>query len=163
MNFGAVGGAAGFEQLKGLQAAGLIDAETLKMIEATMANPTAELDRLHASGLMSDEIYAQAMASVTAATSAAGPSLDAAELELLQNGESAPATILAVPAPTDQANARPLIKLEVHPASGPPYPVDCAIASVPPGADPKVGDFLQVRVDSKDPMRVAIDWTGFGT
>jgi len=37
------------------------------------------------------------MASATAATSAAGPSFDAAELDLSQNGDSAPATVLAVP------------------------------------------------------------------
>jgi len=37
------------------------------------------------------------MASVTAATSAAGPSFDSAELDLLHNGDSAPATVLAVP------------------------------------------------------------------
>jgi hypothetical protein len=128
---GTDGGAAGLEQLKGLQAAGLIDAETLKTIEATMANATAELGRLHASGVMSDEIYAQAMASMTAATSGAGPSVDAAELDLLQNGESAPATVIAVAEPPGPANPRLLIQLEVHPAAGAPYQIDCTTPAVP--------------------------------
>jgi len=157
------GGAAGLEQLKGLRASGLIDTDTFNLIEATMANPTAELDRLHASGVMSDEIYAQAMASMPAATSGSSPSVDAANLELLQHGESAPATILAIPEPTDKADAPLPITLEVHPAGGSPYPVDCTIAAVHPGGDLKVGDFLPVKVDPADPKRVAIDWTAFGT
>jgi hypothetical protein len=163
MSSGVPGGAAGLEQLKGLQAAGLIDPETLNMIEATMANATAELDRLHASGAMSDEIYAQAMASMSAATSGAGPAVDAAELDLLQHGESAPASVLTMPEPTDQADARLLMTLEVHPTVGPPYPVDCTIAAAHPSGALKVGDFLRVKVDPDDPKRVAIDWTGFGT
>lgn len=128
-----------------------------------MTNPTAELDRLHASGAMSDEIYAQAMASMPAATSASSPSADAANLELLQHGESAPATILTMPEPTDKADAPQLMTLEVHPATGSPYPVDCTIAAVHPGGDLKVGDFLPVKVDPDDPKQVAIDWMAFGT
>jgi hypothetical protein len=84
------GGAAGLGQLKELHASGLIDTDTFNMIEATMTNASAQLEQLHASGVMSDEVYAQAMASRSAATSGSGPSVDAAELELLQHGESAP-------------------------------------------------------------------------
>lgn len=158
---GADGGAAGLEQLKGLQAAGLIDAETLEMIESSITNASAQLDGLHTSGLMSDELYAQAMASMNAATSGSGPSIDAAELELLQRGEPAPATVLTAPDPTGGPDARLKLKIEVHPAAGSPYPADCTIAAVH-GRDLKVGDFLRVKVDPADPRRVAIDSTGFG-
>jgi hypothetical protein len=156
---GAVGGAAGLDQLKELQAAGLIDADTFRMIESTMTNATAQLEQLHASGVMSDEVYAQAMASMAAATSGSAPSVDAAELELLQHGESAPATVLALPKPSDEASPRLLMKLDVHPATGSPYEVDCAVSPAHPAAKLKVGDFLQVKVDPVDRERVAIDPT----
>lgn len=159
---GAGGGAASLEQLKGLRASGLIDADTFDLIEATMTNPTAELDRLHASGAMSDEIYAQAVASMAAATSGSSTSVDAVELELLQRGESATATVLTVPKQIDEANPRLLMTLEVHPAAGSPYPAECTLAAVNPAGDLKVGDFLRVKVDPDDPKRVAIDWSGFG-
>jgi hypothetical protein len=159
---GAAGGAASLEQLKGLQASGLIDADTFDLIEASMTNATAEIDRLHASGVMSDEIYAQALASMAAATSGSSPSVDAAELELLQRGESATATVLTMPKQVDEADARLLITLEVHPAAGSPYPADCTLAAINPAGDLKVGDFLRVRVDPDDPKRVAIDWAEFG-
>jgi hypothetical protein len=160
---GAAGGAASLEQLKGLRASGLIDTDTFNLIEATMTNPTAEIDRLHASGVMSDEIYAQAMASMSAATSGSSPSVDAAELELLQRGESATATVLTTPKPIDEADARLLMTLEVHPAAGSPYPADCTLAAVSPAGDLKVGDFLRVKVDPNDPKQVAVDWGAFGT
>lgn len=158
----SAGGAAGLEQLKGLRDAGLIDAEAFALIEATMTNPTAELDRLHASGVISDEIYAQACASMPAATSASGPAADAADLDLLLHGESATATVLAPPAPSGEADAR-LMRLEVHPAAGAPYEVDCTAATVHPGGELKAGDFLRVKVDPDDPKRVVIDWPAFGT
>lgn len=158
---GAVGGAAGLEQLKGLQAAGLIDAGTLEMIESSMANASAQIEGLHASGVMSDELYAQAMASMTAASSGSSPSFDAAELELLQHGEPAPATVLTAPELTGGPEARLKLKIEVHPTAGDPYPVDCTVAAAH-GGDLKVGDFLHVKVDPADPKRVAIDSTGFG-
>lgn len=157
------GGAPGLDQLEGLRAAGLIDSKTFDLIERTMANPTAELDRLHASGVMSDEIYAQAMASMPGAASGSGPSVDATELELLQRGESAPAKILALPDPIGGASARLPVTLEVHPATGPPYEVDCTIAAANPTAGLKVGDFLPVKVDPSDPKQVAVDWPAFGT
>jgi hypothetical protein len=160
--FGADGGAAGLDQLRQLQAAGLIDADTLAQIESVMANPTAELDRLHASGVMSDEVYAQAKASMSAATSGAAGSIDAGELELLQHGEAAPATVLALPEGADGAAERPRMRLEVHPVVGSPYEVECAVVAHPAGSELKVGDFLQVKVDPADPQRVAVDWTGFG-
>lgn len=128
-----------------------------------MTNAATELDRLHASGVMSDEIYAQAMASMTAATSASSPSVDATELDLLQRGESATATVLALRETTDEAGARLLTTLEVHPATGSPYAADCAIAAVHLGAELKVGDFLRVKFDPNDPKQVAIDWPAFGT
>jgi hypothetical protein len=162
MSAGGAGGAAGLDQLKELQTAGLIDADTLKTIESTMVDATAQLEQLHASGMMSDEVYAQAMASMAAATSGSGAPVDAAELHLLQHGESAAATVLAGPDPTDPPCTRLGMKLEVHPAAGSPYPVDCTIAARHPGGDLKVGDFLRVKVDPEDPMRVAVDWTGFG-
>jgi hypothetical protein len=159
----SAGGAAGLEQLKGLRDSGLIDAEAVDLIAATMTNPTAELDRLHASGVISDEIYAQACASMPAATSGSGPAADAADLDLLQHGESATATVLALPAPSGEADARLLMRLEVHPAAGAPYEVGCTVATVHLGGELKAGDFLRVKVDPEDPKRVAIDWTAFGT
>jgi hypothetical protein len=156
-------GAAGLEQLKGLRDSGLIDAEAFDLIEGTMTNPIAELDRLHASGVISDEIYAQACASMPAAPSGSGPAVDAAELDLLQRGEPASATVLALPEPSGEAEARLPMRLEVHPAAGSPYGVGCTVATVHPGGELKVGDFLRVMVDPDDPKRVAIDWTAFGT
>jgi hypothetical protein len=158
----ATGGEAGLDQLKGLRDSGLIDAEAFALIEATMTNPTAELDRLHASGVISDEIYAQACASMPAATSGSGPAADAADLDLLQNGESATATVLAPPSPSGEAGAG-LLRLEVHPAAGAPYEVGCTVPTVHPGGKLKAGDFLRVKVDPAHPKRVAIDWTAFGT
>jgi hypothetical protein len=67
---GAAGGAAGLDQLQELRAAGLIDAGTFDMIESTMADATKQVEQLHASGMMSDEVYAQAMASMGAASTA---------------------------------------------------------------------------------------------
>jgi hypothetical protein len=160
---GSTGGAGGLDQLQELRASGLIDADTFDLIETTMTNATGELDRLRASGMMSDEIYAQAMASLSAATPRSVPPIDAGELELLQHGESAPATVLAPPEPIDDANTRLRMTLEVHPATGSPYEVDCAVAPAHPAGKLKVGDFLQVKVDPADPKRVAIDWTAFGT
>jgi putative oligomerization/nucleic acid binding protein len=162
MPAGATSGAASLEQLKGLHASGLIDTDTFDLIEASMTNATAELDRLHASGVMSDEIYAQAKASMTEATSGSSPSVDADALDLLQRGESAVATVLALREPTDEAGARLLTTLEVHPATGYPYTAECAIATVHLGAELEVGDFLRVRVDPDDPKQVAIDWPAFG-
>jgi hypothetical protein len=69
-------GAGGLDQLKGLEAAGLVDAGTLGQIESTMANATAQMERMHAAGMMSDEAYSQAMASISAATGGAGASID---------------------------------------------------------------------------------------
>jgi hypothetical protein len=84
-------------------------------------------------------------------------------LELLQHGESAPATVLAVRDPSDEPNARPRLTLEVHPGTGSPYEVDCnALAAHPAAAGLKPGDFLQVKVDPADPQRVAVDWAGLG-
>jgi hypothetical protein len=122
-----------------------------------MKNASTQLEHLHASGTISDEVYAQAMASMDAAP--AGSS-GAADLELLQHGESASATVLALPEPGAVADGRATAKLEVHPATGSPYPVDCTIAAVPPNVDLRVGDFLRVKVDPKDPNRVAVDWSG---
>jgi hypothetical protein len=133
---GSAGGAASLEQLKELRASGLIDTDTFDLIEATMA-------------------------SMPATTADANPSVDAAELDLLQHGESAPATVLTPPSPT-AANGRLLMTLEVHPAAGSPYEVDCSIAAIHPSAELKAGDFLQVKVDPDDPKRVAIDWTALG-
>ena len=159
---GTDSGAASLGQLEELRASGLIDADTFNLIEATMTNATAELDRLHASGVMSEEIYAQAMASMAGATTGSAP-IDAAELELLRHGESAPATILALPGPTEEANARLPVTLEVHPAAGSPYEVDCTIPALHPGGELKVGNFLPVKVDPDDPKQVAVDWSSFGT
>jgi hypothetical protein len=153
----AGGRAAGLDQLRQLRAAGLIDTDTLETIESTMANATAQLEQLHASGVMSDEVYAQAMASMAAASSGAGAAVDAAERELLHNGESAPATVLAPAKPIDGEHPRLLMKVEVHPAGAEPYEVDCTVAASYPAARLKVGDFLQVKVDPADPQRVAID------
>lgn len=162
MPAGATSGATSLEQLKGLHASGLIDTDTFDLIEATMTNATAELDRLHASGVMSDEIYAQAIASMTAATSGSSASVDATELDLLMRGESATATVLALGQPADQAGARLLTTLEVHPATGSAYTADCTVAAVHLGDELKVGDFLRVKVDPNDPKQVAIDWPSFG-
>jgi len=163
MPLGSAAGATGLAQLQGLRDSGLIDAKTFELIETTMANPTAELDRLHASGVISDEIYAQAIASMPAATSAAGAAAAAADLDLLQRGESATATVLAPPRPSGEANARLSLQLEVHPTNGAPYEVECAIVAVHPGREPKAGDFLPVMIDPDEPKRVAVDWTAFGT
>jgi hypothetical protein len=156
---GTGGGEATVEQLKGLVAAGYIDAKTFDQIETTMKNASAQLEQLHASGTISDEIYAQAMASMDASPGGANPGAD---LELLQNGESATASILALPEQAAVADGRATAKLEVHPATGSPYPVDCTIAAVPPNVDLRVGDFLRVKVDPRDPNRVTVDWTAFG-
>jgi hypothetical protein len=126
-------GATGVEQMKELHAAGLIDDETFKLIETS---------------------WAQAGAAGYA------PSVDAGELELLQRGESAPATVLGAPEPSDEAGERTRLRLEVHPATGSPYPVDCAVAPHHPAAALKAGDFVQVKVDPVDPQRVAVDWAG---
>jgi hypothetical protein len=163
MPAGAAAGGTTLEQLKGLQASGPIDADTFKMIEETMTNASAQIEQLHASGVMSDEIYAQAMAGMNAATSGSSPALDAAELELLQHGESTAATVLSTPEPIAGADGRLAMKLEVHPAAGSPYPVDCSVAALHPGGKLKAGDFLRVMVDPKNPKRVAIDPTGLGT
>lgn len=155
-------GAGGLDQLKGLEAAGLVDAGTLDQIESTMANATAQMERMHAAGMMTDEAYAQAMASISAATGASRPSIDGGELALLQNGDSAPATVLARPEASDAASGKQPLKLEVHPTGRPAYEVDCDLPATHPAAKSKVGDFVQVKIDPADPKRVAIDWAGFG-
>jgi hypothetical protein len=133
---GSAGAATGLEQMKELHAAGLIDDDTFKLIETSWAN---------------------------AAAAGYGPSLDAGELELLQHGESAPATVLAVREPSEEPNARPRLTLEVHPTGGSPYEVDCKLlAAHPAAAGLKAGDFLQVKVDPADPQRVAVEWAGLG-
>jgi hypothetical protein len=153
------GGASNLEQLKELHASGLIDTETYDMIKSTMTNASAQVEQLHDSGMMSDEIYAQAMASMNAATSGTDAAADAAERELLRRGKSAPATVLAAPAPIGEAGSRVRLKLQVHPAGGSPYEVDCTVAAARPAAGLKVGDFVQVKVDPADPQHVAIDPT----
>ncbi len=162
MPLGSASGETGLGSLQGLRDSGLIDAATFELIETTMANPTAELDRLHASGVISDEIYAQAIASMPA-TSAAGASVTAAELDLLQRGKSATATVLDPPQPSGEANARLSLKLEVHPTEGPPYEVECTIAAAHPGREPKAGDFLPVTIDPDDRKHVTVDWNAFGS
>jgi hypothetical protein len=129
----SAGAATGLEQMKELHAAGLIDDETFKLIETSWAN---------------------------AAAAGYSASIDAGELELLQNGESAPATVLAVREPPEEPNPRPRLTLEVHPATGSPYEVDCkALAAHPAAAGLKAGDFLQVKVDPADRQRVVVDWS----
>lgn len=132
----ATGGAAHLEQMRGLRDAGLIDAETFKLIETSMANVPA--------------------------SAFAGSSFDPAELKLMQEGESATATVLTAPEPVDQTGARLALKLEVHPETGSPYPVDCTTPALHPAAELKPGDFLRVMVDPNDPSHVAVDWAGFG-
>jgi hypothetical protein len=133
---GSAGAASGVEQMKELHAAGLIDDETFKLIESS---------------------WAQAGAAGYA------PSIDAGELELLQRGDSAPATALAVAESTDESKGRLRLTLEVHPATGSSYEVECAaLAAHPAAAGLKAGDLLQVRVDPADRRRVAIDWSGSG-
>jgi hypothetical protein len=122
-------GAAGLDQVRQLHAAGLIDADTFKLIETSMANAPA---------------------------SASASAFDAAELELLQHGEPAPATILAVTEQSDGPSPRLRMTLEVHPATGPAYEVDHLLAPAHPAAKLKAGDFLQVMVDPADHRRVAI-------
>jgi hypothetical protein len=154
-----VGDVTGRGQLEELRASGLIDADTVAMIETTMANASGELERLHASGMVSDEVYAQAMAGMSAAANGGGdPAADAAEKDLLLRGESATASILAAPEPTDESGTRLSVSLEVHPATGLPYKAGCEIpaAHLPDGLG--AGDFLRVAVDPEDPQRVAIDW-----
>jgi hypothetical protein len=129
---GSAGAASGVEQMKELHAAGLIDDETFKLIEASWAQ----------------------------AGVAGAASVDAGELELLQRGEAAPATVLRAPEPSEEAGGRTRLRLEVHPANGAPYEVDCAVAPHHPAAAMKAGDFLQVKVDPDDPQRVAVDWSG---
>jgi hypothetical protein len=153
------GGSAGHDQLQQLRAAGLIDADMLDTIESAMANATAQVEQLHSSGMMSDEVYAQAIASMAAASTGAGGAVDAAEMELLHNGVPAPATVLVAAKPVGEANPRLLIRLEVHPATGERYEVDCTVAAGHPAARLKAGDFLLVKVDPADPQRVAIDLT----
>jgi hypothetical protein len=155
----AAAGAPEHDQLQQLRAAGLIDADTFETIESTMANATKQVEQLHASGMMNDEVYAQAIASMAAANSGAGAAVDAAEMELLHNGESAPATVLAPAKPVGEANPRLLMKLEVHSAGGDRYEVDCTVVPGHPAAALKVGDFLLVKIDPADPQRVAIDPT----
>jgi hypothetical protein len=159
---GGAGGATSLDQLRSLAASGIIDAGTIEMIEKSLTDASAQIEQLHASGLMDDQVYAQAKAGMLAATSAAGPGIDSAALELLQHGESAAATVLAIPDTTPRPGLQRMAKLEVHPATGSPYPVDCSIPPVPQVADLKAGDFLRVKVDPKDPAKVAIDWVGFG-
>jgi hypothetical protein len=130
---GSAGGAANLQQLEELRDSGLIDADTFGLIEASMTNPTA------------------------------GAGIDAADLDLLQRGVPATATVLALPEASDEGGARPAMTLEVHPAVGAPYEAGCTIAAGHPGGELKVGDFLPVRVDPVDPEHVAIDWTAFGT
>jgi hypothetical protein len=129
---GSADATSGVEQMKELHAAGLIDDETFKLIEASWAQ----------------------------AGVAGAASLDAGELELLQRGEAAPATVLATPEAGEEAGGRTRLRLEVHPADGAPYEVDCAVAPHHPAAAMKAGDFLQVKVDPDDPRRVAVDWSG---
>jgi hypothetical protein len=150
----------GLEQLESLRASGLVDAKSLEMIEASMTNASEQLEQLHASGVMSDEIYAQAKASMSAAMSGGTNSVDAAELDLLQRGTPATATVLALREPNEGAGAHPQATLEVHPATGSPYTVECAMKPNPLQAEPKVGDFIRVVVDPREPKRVAIDQAG---
>jgi hypothetical protein len=109
---GSAGAAANLQQLKELRDSGLIDADTYDLIEASITNPTA----------------------------VAG--IDAADLDLLQRGVAATATVLALPEASDEAGARPTMTLEVHPAVGSPYEAGCTIAAGHPGGELKVGDFL---------------------
>jgi hypothetical protein len=159
---GSGGGATSLERLEELRASGLIDANTFDLIEKSMTNATAQLDQLHNSGMMSDEIYAQAMASMRGATPGSDLAVNADELDLLQRGEPAPATILALPKPSEEASPRLPIRLEVHPATGPPYQVDCTILALHPGGELTVGGFLPVRIDPDDPKHVVVDWSRFG-
>lgn len=130
----SVGASTGLEQMKELHAAGLIDSDTFKLIETSWAN---------------------------AAAAGYGASIDAGELELLQHGEPAPATVLAVREPAEEPNAQPRLTLEVHPVTGSPYEVDCkALAAHPAAAGLKPGDFLQVKIDPSDRQRVVVDWSG---
>jgi hypothetical protein len=129
---GSADATSGVDQMKELHAAGLIDDQTFKLIEASWAQ----------------------------AGVAGAASLDAGELELLQRGEAAPATVLATPEPSEEAGGRTHLRLEVHPATGSSYEVDCSVAAHHPAATLKPGDFVQVKVDPADPQRVAVDWSG---
>jgi hypothetical protein len=154
---------AGLEQVRELHASGLIDADTYKMIESTMANATGQLEQLHASGMMSDELYAQAMAGISAAGAGGDPAADAAERDLLLRGGPATASILTAPEPTDESGTRLRVSLEVHPATGLPYTAGCEIAAAHLPAGLGAGDFLRVAVDPDDRERVAIDWPSYGS
>ena len=81
-----------------------------------------------------------------------------AHRKILNRGEPARATVLAISAPATRARPTQVaMTLEIQPPSGPPYEV-CdrwAVAGTEPIAE---GSELRVVIDPADRRRVAIDW-----
>jgi hypothetical protein len=155
--------------------AGEIDEAGFQTIKANLLRPGEELERLHNSGQMNDEIYATAKANE--ARNAAGvrigdvPALEEAtsnldhamddsdELDLQRRGTMATATVVALPTADPADRFKMGMPLDVqHPEDDAVYRVDCVFPAARPVDLLEVGTTLPVKVDPDNPRHVAVIW-----
>jgi hypothetical protein len=165
----------GLENYERMRDAGEIDEAGFQTIKANLLRPGEELERLHNSGQMSDEIYATAK--TNEARHAAGVRIghiptpeeaasnldhamdDSDELDLQRRGTMATATVVALPT-ADPANRFKMgMPLDVKPPDdGDVYRVDCVFPAARPVDLLEVGTTLPVKVDPDNRRHVAVIW-----
>jgi hypothetical protein len=165
----------GLENYERMRDAGEIDEAGFQTIKANLLRPGEELERLHNSGQMSDEIYATAKADE--ARHAAGVRIgniptpeeatanldhamdDSYELDLQRRGTKATATVVALPAPDPANRFKMGMPLDVQPPEGgAAYRVDCVFPAARPVDLLEVGTTLPVKVDPDNRRHVAVIW-----
>jgi hypothetical protein len=166
----------GLEDAERMRDAGEVSEADFQTMKANILRPGEELERLHNSGQMSDEIYAKAIANQQ--RFAAGVKIghiptpaeamsnlthamdDSFELDLQRRGTLTFATVVALPEPVAADRFSMRMPLDVKPPDdGAEYRVDCTFPAARPIDALAVGTVLPVKVDPVDRRRVAVIWT----
>ncbi|HWH19678.1 MAG TPA: hypothetical protein VN671_04035, partial [Solirubrobacterales bacterium] len=166
----------GLADAERMRDAGEVSEAAFQTMKANILRPHEELERLHNSGQMSDEIYATAIANER--RFAAGVKIghiptpeeaaanlkhgmdDSAELDLQQRGTLTFATVVALPTPVAGDRFSMTMPLDVKsPEGGAEYRVDCTFPAARPIEDLAVGTVLPVKVDPERRQHVAVIWT----
>jgi hypothetical protein len=165
----------GLEDAERMRDAGEVSEQAFQTMKANILRPGEELERLHNSGQMSDEIYTRAIADQQ--RFAAGVQIgslptpdeaqsnlthamdDTAELDLQRRGTLTSATVVALPEPVPEDRFSMTMPLDVQPpGGGSAYRVDCTFPAARPIDALTVGTVLPVKVDPDDRERVAVIW-----
>jgi hypothetical protein len=164
----------GLENAERMLAAGEIDEAGFQTIKSNILGPAERVERMHASGEMSDEIYARVKAQEARVAAGVRINLttpeqafanldhamdDSDELDLQRRGTMATATVVALPTADPADRFKMEMPLDVQPPDGGvPYRVDCVFPAARPVDLLEVGTTVPVKVDPGNPRHVAVIW-----